>query len=46
MLLAIVVIIMSRLWTGYAHAKEARIKALNAELQAASGLEPVAEAAK
>ena len=41
-----VTIIVTRLWTNYAHAEEARIKALNAELQAASGLEPVAEAAK
>ena len=40
-LLSIVVIIISRLWTGYARARVARIKALNNLLQAASGLEPV-----
>jgi hypothetical protein len=43
MLLAIMTVILSRLITAYAHAKEMRIKQLNREMAKASGLEPIDE---
>ena len=42
-LLAIVTVILSRLFSAYAHAKEMRIQQLNNEIAKASGLEPIYE---